>query len=107
MQPLSGSRAVALFVHVTSVSSARRLSIDEHEKSHRGSTRCRPHDEMEIAGVKPVCDPPVALVQHCDPLPYRPITGEGPLIESQPPNRRDATLVKYRTTGCTKFSARS
>src|SRR5215212_7995072 len=69
IQPLFGNRAVALVVNVNSVSSARRLSVDEHAKPHRGSSRCRSHHEMKVAGVEAVRDPPVGLVQHGGLLP--------------------------------------
>src|SRR5215213_11426610 len=74
IQSLFGNRAVALVVNVNSVSSARGLSIEEHAKSHGSSSRCRSHDEMEIAGVKAVRDPPVSLVQHGGLFLHRPIT---------------------------------
>ena len=100
IQPLFGNRAVALVVDVDSVRSARRLSIDEHAKSHGGSSRCRSHDEMKIAGVKAVRDPPVGLVQHSGLFLHRPIARKGPLIESQPRGGSiDATLVQYRAAG--------
>src|SRR5437867_2112132 len=79
IQPLFGNRAVALVVNVNSVTSARWLSIDEHAKSHGSSSRCRPHDEMKIAGVKAVRDPPVGFVQHRGLLPHRPLTRKGPV----------------------------
>ena len=63
VQPLLGHRAVALLVDVDAVSRARRLSIDQHAKSHGRSRRCRTHDEMKIAGVKAVRDASVGLVQ--------------------------------------------
>ena len=84
IQPLVGHRAVALLVNVTAVSSARCLSIEEHAKAHGRSPRCRPHDQMQIAGVKAVRDAPVGLVQHCVPSPHRPLTRQGPMIEPQP-----------------------
>src|ERR1700694_490191 len=61
IQPLLGHRAVALVVDVNSVSSARRLPIDQHAKSHGGSLRRWSHDEIKIAGVKAVWDPSVGL----------------------------------------------
>jgi hypothetical protein len=73
IQPLFRYRAVALVVYVTSVSSSRRLSIDEHAKSHRRSSRCRAHDEMKIAGVKTIQDPAVGIVQHRELVLHRPI----------------------------------
>src|SRR5437588_9770754 len=84
IQPLLDNRAVALVVNITSVSSARSLSIDEHAKAHGRSSRCRSHDEMEIAGVKAVRDPPVGRVQHRSPSLHRPLTRKGPMIEPQP-----------------------
>ena len=62
--PLFRNRAMALVVYINSVRSAGRLSIDAHAKSHGSAPRCRPHDEMQIAGVKTVRDAPMGLVQH-------------------------------------------
>ena len=62
--------------------------------------RCWSHDEMKIAGVKAVRDPPVGLVQHSGLFLHRPITRKGPMIESQPRGDSiDATLVQYCTAG--------
>ena len=94
------SRAVALVVDVNAVRGARRLSIDEHAKSHGRSPRRRSHDEMKIAGVKAVRDPPVGLVQHGGLLPHRPLARQRPLIEPQPRGDGiDATLVQDRAAG--------
>src|SRR5215469_4934492 len=41
IQPLFGHRAVALLVNIAAGSLARRLSIEEHVKSHRRSSHCR------------------------------------------------------------------
>src|SRR6266545_4716749 len=100
IQPLFGHRAVALLVNVKSVSSAWRLSIDEHAKPHRRSSRCRSHHQMQIAGVKAVRDPPVGRVQQRGLPLYRPITRKRPLIEPQPRGGSiDARPVEYHTTG--------
>src|SRR5260370_15942490 len=64
IQPLVSRRAAAPLVNVNSVSSARRLSIAEHAKAHGRSPRRWSHDQMQIAAVKAVRDPPVGLVQH-------------------------------------------
>src|ERR1700694_5816464 len=99
IQPLLGNRAVALVVDVASVSSARRLSVDEHAKSHGSSSRRRCHDEMKIAGVKTVRDPPVGLVQHDGVSLHRPVAGKGPIIELHPCGSSiDATLVQDCST---------
>src|SRR5258708_30747069 len=96
IEPLLGHRAVALVVNVDSVSSARRLSIDEHAKAHGSSSRCRSHDQMKIAGVKAIHDAPVGFVQHRGLSLHRPITGTGPMIERESRGGRiDATLVQY------------
>src|SRR5438105_12399833 len=99
IQPLLGNRAVALVVDVDSVSSARRLSIDEHAKSHGSSSHRRSHDEMKIAGVKTVRDPPIRLVQHNGVFLHRPVAGKGPIIELHPfRSSIDATLVQDCST---------
>jgi hypothetical protein len=56
------------------VSSAGRLSIDAHAKSHGSSSRRRSDHEMKIAGVEAVHDPTVGLVQHGRLFLDRPIT---------------------------------
>src|SRR2546425_6204122 len=97
IHPLLGDRAVALVVDVDSVSSARRFSIDEHAKAHGSPWHRRSHDELEIAGVKAVRDPPVGLVEHGRRFPYRPIAQQGPAIEFQSCGGGvDARLVQYR-----------
>jgi hypothetical protein len=63
-----------LLVNVNSVSGARPLSIDEHAKSHGIAPSCRPHDEMKIAGVKAVHNPPAGVLQHNGLFAHRPIT---------------------------------
>ena len=99
IQPLPGNRAVALVVDVGSMSSARRLSIDEDAKSDGRSSRRRCHDEMKIAGVKTVRDPPVPLVQRDGVSLHRPVAGKGPIIELQPRRSSiDATLVQGCST---------
>src|ERR1700730_7312379 len=96
IQPRFGTHAVALLVNVNSVNSARRLSIEEHAKSHRLVPNRGLHDEMQIAGVKAVHDPAADGVEHNGLLAHRPITREGPMIEPQSrgPNI-DVTLVRY------------
>src|SRR5262249_5710333 len=64
IQSLFGDRSVALIVDIGPVSSTRRPSIKEHAKPHGSPSRCRSHDEMQIAGVEAIYDPPVGLVQH-------------------------------------------
>ena len=60
IESLCRNRAIALVVYIKSVRSAGRLAIDEHAKAHGSSSHCRPHDEMQIAGVKTVRDAPMA-----------------------------------------------
>jgi hypothetical protein len=66
-----------------SISGARRLSIDEHAKSHGSSSRCRSHDEMKIAGVTEVTDP--------NGLSYCLIDEDGALV--MPPGSRPAVTA--------------
>src|SRR5580692_9454877 len=63
VKPLFDGGAVALAVKVGPVARARRLPVQEHAESHRGSRHCWPHDEVEIAGVEPVHDIPVGFVR--------------------------------------------
>src|SRR5574341_717674 len=99
VQPWFGNRAVALVVHVNSMSSSRRLPIHQHAKWHGRSWHCRSHDKMKIAGVKAIRNPPVGLVQHHGLSPHCPITQKTPLIKVQP--RRgsiDVRLIQYYAT---------
>src|ERR1035437_1682210 len=100
IQTWFGDRAVTLLVNVDSARRARRPSIDEHAKSYGASSHRRSHNEMKIASVKAVRDPPVELVQHDVVFFYRPITRKRPLIESEPRwSCIRATLVPICTTG--------
>src|SRR5438046_2979993 len=81
IQPLLGNRAVALFVDIDSVRGTRRLPIDEHAKSHGRSSCHRTHDQVKIARVKAVGDPPVGFVQYDGLRLHRPIAGERPVIQ--------------------------
>src|SRR2546421_1703985 len=99
IQALFGNRAVALVVDVDPVSSAWRLSIDEHAKSHGSSSYRRSHDEMKVARVKTVRDPPAGLVEHDGVFLHRPVAGEGPVIELHPCRSSiDARLVQHCST---------
>src|SRR6266496_2104484 len=100
VEPLFGHRAVALVVDVGSVGSARRLPVDEHATSYGSPSRGRSHDEMQVAGVEAVGDPPVGLVQHDSLSLHRPITSQGPMVESQPlRDGIDVTRVQDCTSG--------
>src|SRR5437867_5903944 len=58
IQALLRDRAVALVVYITSMARARRLSVDKYSKRNGSSARGWSHDEVKIARMKPVCDPP-------------------------------------------------
>jgi hypothetical protein len=53
---------VALSVHVDAVSDTWRRAINSDPEPDRAAFR-RSHDEIEIAGVKAVCDPPAGSVE--------------------------------------------
>jgi hypothetical protein len=72
---LLGDRAVALVVYVSSMARARRPSIDQHSKRNGSSASGWPHDEVEIARMKLVCDPPAGSVQYSRLCLQRPFTG--------------------------------
>jgi hypothetical protein len=91
-------RAVTVFVYITSRACARRLSVDEHSKRYGSLPRGRSHDEVEIARMKPVRDPPAGSVQHGSLCLHRPFTGKRPLIEAQARRKRIAvTRVQHGT----------
>src|SRR5205823_1716660 len=100
IQPLVGHRAVALFVDIGSMRSTGWLSIDEHTKTHGSPPRCGSHNEMKIAGVKAIGDPPVGLVQGGKRLLNRPVTRQSPIIEFQARwGNVDEWLAQYGATG--------
>jgi hypothetical protein len=76
LQPLFGNPAVALIVNVTSVSIARRLSIDEHAKSRGIASRCQSHDEVKIAGLEAIRDSSGGLIEESKLFLHRQITGQ-------------------------------
>ena len=75
-------RTIASIVDVDAMSRTRRLAIDVYSKTHRACSRWS-HDEMKVAGVKPVDDASIRRVQHGGFSDHRPITHERPVIESQ------------------------
>src|SRR5436305_5895017 len=58
IHPLFANRAVALLVDVGSVSTIRRLSVDEHAKRHRQTSLGRSHHEVHVARMEPDRNPP-------------------------------------------------
>src|SRR5262245_33484072 len=107
VEPLVGGCAVALAVGVGSVGIVRWLPVDEHLESWGGSRCGRSHDEVKIARVEPVGNPPVGPVQRGGLFSHRPVPRQSPLVQSQ--LRRygiDMALAGYRTTGrCEAFGA--
>src|SRR5262249_50216719 len=72
--PLISNRAVALLIHIATVSSGRGFSLGEHAEPNGGSSGYGRHNQMKIPGVKAVADPAVGLVQHRGPFLQGPIT---------------------------------
>ena len=59
-----------------------------------------PHDQVQVAGVEAVRDPPAGLVQRGGLFLHCPVPGQGPVIEPQ--LRRGligVTLSRYRAAG--------
>ena len=100
VEPRFGGRAVALVVHIGSVGRTWWLPVDQDTEPHGGPWCCRSHDQVQVAGVEAVGDPPLGLVEH-DRLPLdRPVTGKGPMIEPQPLGGSvEATPVQDCLTG--------
>src|SRR5215469_2290472 len=91
IQALFGYRSGARAVDVEPMRRARRPSVDEHAEPD-GRARYRgPHDQVQVAGVEAVRDPPAGLVQRGGLFLQRPVSGQGPVIEPQ--FRRDRVGV--------------
>jgi hypothetical protein len=58
--------------------------VDTHPQPHGLPWRGRCHDQVQVAGVEAVGDPPVGLVQHGGLAGQRPVPGQGPMVEDQP-----------------------
>jgi hypothetical protein len=82
VQPLFGYRSVAFAVNVGAVCRARWLPVEEHAESYGRAGCGRPHDQVKIAGVEPVRDLAAGLVQRGGLLLHRPVTRQGPVVES-------------------------
>src|SRR5262245_35984022 len=54
IETLLGDRADTLLVDVDAMTGTGRLAIDEDAKSHGCAWCGRPHDEMQVAGVKAI-----------------------------------------------------
>jgi len=97
---LIGDGPEALLVHVVPMSGARRASVDEHAEADRRPSRGRTHDEVHVARVEPVDDPPARLVRRRRAALERPRAGEGPLVERQPRGSSvHAALIEERAAG--------
>ena len=100
VQPLFGHRSVTLVVHIDPMCRAWWLSVEKHAESYGCVPYCRAHDQVEVAGVEAVANLPVGLVQRGSLFAYRPVPGQGPVIESQLRRGRiDLTLAQNRATG--------
>jgi hypothetical protein len=100
VEPRFGDRAVALVVDVDAVRGARRLPVEPHAEPHGRPPCCRSHDQMEVAGVEAVGDPPVGSVQHDGLSVNRPVTSNGPMVEPQPRGDSvDLPRTQHRTVG--------
>jgi len=80
--PRLGDRAVALVGDVGAVGGSRRLPVEAHPEPDGTAGRSRCHDQVQVAGVEAVEDPPTGLVEHDGLSLDGPIAREGPLIES-------------------------
>src|SRR5271157_2420454 len=100
VQPMFGHRSVTLVVHIDPMCRARRLSVEKHAESYGRVPYARAHDQVEVAGVEAVANPPVGLVQRGSLFRHRPVPGQSPVIESQlRRDRIDLTLAQHRATG--------
>jgi hypothetical protein len=72
IEALFAKGAFALLVNVSSVSGARHLSIDEHAKWHRSSSRWGSHNEVNISRMEADRNPSGCFIEHCRVLGKRP-----------------------------------
>jgi hypothetical protein len=80
----------AIFTDVRSDARERRVrslaglqSVDEHTKFDGDSSCCRGHDQIQIAGMKAICDATLRLTQHDGLALDRPITRKRPFVQPQ------------------------
>jgi hypothetical protein len=64
VHPWLGNGASALLVNVEAMSVTWGAAIDEHVESHRTTSGRGTHDQIDIAGVKAVHEPPVVRVRN-------------------------------------------
>ena len=83
IQALLGDRAVAFVVDISSWAAPGGRPSMNTRKRTAPPARGWPHDEVEIARMKPERDPPAGSVQHGSLCLHRPFTGKRPLIEAQ------------------------
>jgi hypothetical protein len=93
IESLFDNYAVTLRINIASVSSERRLLIDEHAEAHRCSLARRSHDQVKITSMKAIGDAPIHLVEDSTLFMYCPIARESPLIEFQ--MRRGSIVVTF------------
>ena len=97
VQPLVAHRSMALVVNIGPVRRTWRMPFEEHAESHGGAQHCRAHDQVKFAGVEAVRDLPAGLVQRGGLFLQRPVSGQGPVIDSQ--LRRDLIGVMLGLVG--------
>src|ERR1700733_8264430 len=83
VQWLFGQGSVGFVADIGPVRRPRWLPRDTQMK-RRGGARCGgAHDEVEVAGVEPVGDLTLGLVEGDNLFLHGPVPGQGPVIESQ------------------------
>src|SRR5215472_7086294 len=74
-------RPITLIVDVDPVSGARDPAVDSDAEADESVVHGRSHDEIEIAGVEPVHNPPIRRIKERGLRPDRPVTDQGPLVQ--------------------------
>src|SRR5438094_7179242 len=72
VEPLIIRSSLPLAVNVASLGCASRIAVDKDPKPHRSGTFGRPHDEVDVTGMKAKGDTPVRLVENRCPSRDRP-----------------------------------
>src|SRR5262245_64566102 len=82
IQALFDSGAVAAVIDVATMRGTGRLPVDRDAEADT-APRTRPHDEVQVAGVKAIYDPAVRAAQDGGLAADRPVARPRPLIERE------------------------
>src|SRR6185437_7020764 len=83
VEPLIGNGAIAFGIDVRPVRPAGRLPVDEQPKSYGRARYCRPHDHVQVTGMKAIGDLPISGIERGGLFLHGPVTRESPVVQPQ------------------------